>query len=94
MRSLFSHKKINVFGKKLSVVRFQDDKYLIGVQVASLLQRETFNMYRSMKIKKINLVRATPEQVEQLCNCTAVRFGTHSVTLIPHEAGLYFIAGL
>ena len=89
----FSHKKTNAFGKRLSVVKFQSAKYLIGVQIASLLQRETFNMYRSMKIKKINLIRATPEQVELLCNCSAVRFGTHSVTLIPYEAGLYFIAG-
>ena len=89
----FSHKRINAFGKKLSVVKLTGNKYLIGVQIAALLQRETFNMYRSMKIKNVQLIRATPEQVELLCSCSAVRSGTHSVTLIPYDAGLYFIAG-
>jgi len=49
-------------------------------------------MYRSMKIKNIRIKRADPEQVEYLCQCNAVRAGTHSVTLIPFESGLYFIA--
>ena len=85
---------ISSFGKKLSVVYFDKQKYLIGVQIASLLKRETFNMYRSMKIKNIRIKRADPKQVDYLCECNAVRPGTHSVTLIPFESGLYFIAGL
>lgn len=85
-----THKQIRTFGKLLSVVAFDDQEYLIGVQIATLLKRETFNMYRSMKIKNINIQRATPEQVEFLCKCKAVRAGTHSVTLIPYESGLTF----
>ena len=89
-----SHKRISAFGKRLSVIRLDGEEFLIGVQIASLLKRETFNMYRSMKIKNISIQRANPEQVDFLCKCNAVRTGTHSVTLIPYEAGLYFIAGL
>ena len=87
------HKKINAFGKKLSVVRLEGEDYLIGVQIATLLRRETFNMYRSMKIKNIHIKRANPDHVDYLCKCNAVRPGTHSVTLIPYESGLYFVAG-
>ena len=87
------YRRINAFGKKLSVVRIEGEEYLIGVQIATLLKRETFNMYRSMKIKNIQIKRANPEHVEYLCNCNAVRTGTHSVTLIPYESGLYFVAG-
>lgn len=89
---LVLHKRINAFGKKLSVIRLDGVDYLIGVQIASLLRRETFNMYRSMKIKNIHIKRANPDHVEYLCKCNAVRPGTHSVTLIPYESGLYFVA--
>ena len=34
------------------------------------------------------------KQVDYLCECNAVRPGTHSVTLIPFDSGLYFIAGM
>ena len=87
-----THKRIRAFGTRLSVVKIEGVEYLIGVQIATLLKRETFNMYRSMKIKNINIQRATAEQVEFLCNHNAVRAGTHSVTLIPYHSGLYFIA--
>jgi len=86
------HKRISAFGRKLSILKSDGEEFIIGVQVATLLKRETFNMYRSMKIKNIKLQRATPEQVEYLCNHNAVRSGTHSVTLIPYESGMYFIA--
>ena len=87
------HKRMVVFGKRMSVLRLEGVDFLIGVQIATLLKRETFNMYRSMKIKNIKIQRATPEQVEFLCLNSAVRPGTHSVTLIPYDAALYFIAG-
>lgn len=90
---LTTHETTTAFGKKLTVVTIDSQKYLIGVQIASMLKRETFNMYRSMKIKNIRIKRAAPEQVEYLCQCNAVRAGTHSVTLIPFDSGLYFVAG-
>merc|ERR1712063_56051 len=83
-----------LFYKKLTVVTIDNKRYLIGVQLATLLQRETFNMYRSMKIKNINIQRATPEIVAFLIKSTAVPTGTHSVTLVPYEDGLYFVADI
>src|SRR4051812_28156643 len=70
-------------GEELSVLVADGQRYLIGVQVAHLLKRETFNMYRSMKIKGVELLKAESDQVEYMISCGAVRSGTHSVTLIP-----------
>jgi len=90
----WTHERVPHFGSRLSVVDFGGRQpFFIGTQVAALLKRETFNMYRSMKIKMVDLDRATAEQVEFLCQVGAVRAGTHSVTLIPYQEGLYFIAG-
>jgi hypothetical protein len=93
--SNLTHKRISILGKskKMSILKTKNDEMLIGVQIAALLKRETFNMYRSMKSKNIPLRKATAEEVEFLCNHNAVRHGTHSVTLIPYEKGLYFIGG-
>lgn len=87
----YSASMFTISGQSLHAVQF-DAKYVIGAQVASLLKRETFNMYRSLKIKKISIRRASPQEVSFLVKCEAVRVGTHSVTLIPHDEGLFFIA--
>ncbi|KAL6042465.1 hypothetical protein QOT17_024424 [Balamuthia mandrillaris] len=67
------------------------EDYLIGTQVAALVKRETFNMYRSMKIKGINLRKAEPTEVDYLSHIGAVRAGTHSVTFIPVKEAMPFI---
>eukprot|EP01092_Planopodium_desertum_P000423 TRINITY_DN10637_c0_g1_i2.p1 TRINITY_DN10637_c0_g1~~TRINITY_DN10637_c0_g1_i2.p1 ORF type:complete len:312 (-),score=24.97 TRINITY_DN10637_c0_g1_i2:117-1052(-) len=87
-----AHARELMFGKRLSILTWRGQRYFVGVQVANLLKRETFNMYRSMKIKVIGLKRASPEQVEFLVKEKAVRSGTHSITLIPYDDGIYFIA--
>lgn len=51
------------FGRSFSVFEVNGEKYLLGVQMASLLRRETYNVYRSLKIKKIALQRATAAEV-------------------------------
>jgi hypothetical protein len=82
-----------LFYSQMSVISFRaDEKYLVGVQIAQLLHRKTFNLYRCMKKKKIALRRALPEEVEFLTNVGAVHSGTHSVTLVPYQEGLCFIA--
>jgi len=43
------------------VVIIEERKYLIGAQLAKVLKRETFNLYRSMRIKGIELLRAVGE---------------------------------
>tara|TARA_R110002050_G_scaffold87950_1_gene186132 strand:+ start:425 stop:1468 length:1044 start_codon:yes stop_codon:yes gene_type:complete len=88
----FSHTTHSLFHAPLSIFSAEKTKYLVGVQVARLLKRKTFNMYRCMKKKQIPIRRATPSEVEFLCSVKAVRSGTHSVTLVPYADALYFIA--
>jgi hypothetical protein len=87
-----------ILGKKISIVTFfiqkQPIRYLIGVQIAKLLQRQTFNMYRSMKSKRTRVVRATQSQIKLLLDRGVVPRNTHSVTLIPYEDGLEYITNL
>jgi hypothetical protein len=87
------HRVVKVFGHQLSVFISCDGvEHLVGVQLAAVLKRETFNMYRSMKIKSIQVLRANPRELEFLVKIKAVRTGTHSVTLVPYAHGLYFVA--
>jgi len=75
----------------MSVFTLAERDFLIGVQIAVLLKRETFNLYRSIKIKGIELVRAENEHVDFLVNCNSIKRGTHSVTLIPLDEGIAFV---
>jgi len=64
---------------------------MIGVQIAYLLQRETYNLYRSMKVKNIQVLRATPEQVDFLLKTNVVKPGTRSITFIPFNQAVAYI---
>src|SRR5688500_1519781 len=44
-------------GQRVSVFTLNGKKYFVGVQLATLLKRETFNLYRSMKIKNVGVSR-------------------------------------
>jgi len=89
--NVWKHGKENLFGKMFSVVSIRDKKYLIGVQVAKLLNRETFNLYRSMKVKSIEVIRADPTQLEWLMKVGAVKRGTRSATLLGYIGGVEFV---
>jgi hypothetical protein len=89
----WTHRWKTVFGKSMSVLTVDGKDYLIGVQIAQLLKRETFNLYRSLKIKGIDVLRAENEQVDYLVNCNSIKRGTHSVTLVPFDDGLSFVLG-
>jgi len=89
--NVWKHNKENLFGKSFSVVYIKEKKYLIGVQVAKLLNRETFNLYRSMKVKAIEVIRADPTQLEWLMKVSAVKRGTRSATLIGYTGGVEFV---
>jgi hypothetical protein len=75
----------------MSVLRINDTKWLIGVEMAHLLQRETYNLYRSMKVKYIAVQRATPDQVDFLIKTNVVKPGTRSVTFVPLEPAIPYI---
>jgi len=64
---------------------------MIGVQISKVLQRETFNLYRSFKLKKIPFLRATTSQIDFLIEVGAVPGSTHSITLVPIESGIPYV---
>lgn len=78
-------------GHPISVFTCNDKKYFVGVQLANLLKRETFNLYRSLKIKNVLVSRAKQEHTAFLIKAGAVRGGTHSVTLIDYDSCLAFL---
>jgi hypothetical protein len=85
------HKKQKFYGKKMSIITLNNQKYMIGVQIAHLLQRETYNLYRSMKVKNLTIARATPEQVDYLLKTNVVKPGTRSITFIPIDQAISYI---
>lgn len=55
----FRHRWQTFFSQQLSVFSVADQDYVLGVQIANLLNRETFNLYRSLKVMiRIPLHRA------------------------------------
>jgi hypothetical protein len=83
----------SVYGRECTILKCPTGRYLIGAQISLLLNKETFNLYRSMKVKGIELIRADPEQITYLAKICAVKKGTRSVTLIPFESGAEFVEG-
>ena len=81
-----------LFHAPFSIVTLKGAKYLLGVQIARMLKRKTFNLYHCMKKKRIELRRATREQLNYFQSVGAVTSGTHSVTFVPYADGLCFIA--
>lgn len=85
------HHRQKIFGKKMSILTIDGQKYMIGVQIASLLHRETYNLYRSMKVKKMSVLKATSEQVDYLLKTNVVKPGTRSITFIQIDQGMSYI---
>ena len=65
--------------------------FLVGVQVSKILQRMTFNLYKSLKRKGVMVRRASPHQVCFLIRTHSVPPNTHSVSLIPYDGAKNFI---
>jgi len=87
--------KEKICNKRLSVfcVRHTKEtkKYLIGVQISKLLQRQTFNLYRSLKLKGVEVSRASPQEIGFLLRTRTVPQNTHSVSLVQYEGGKKFL---
>ena len=92
MAATMKHASEKHHGEWLTVVLLEGNQYLIGVEVAGLLQRETYNVYRSLKMKQVPLRRALPDQIDYLTRAKIVAVGTHSVTFVPYAEGLNFIS--
>jgi hypothetical protein len=87
---LTSGKEI-LFSRKFTTIDLDGRRWLVGVQIAALLHRETYNLYRSLKLKKVPVKRATPEQLEFLLRSRIVRPGTRSVTFVGYHEAIPFI---
>ena len=61
---------------------FADERYFVGAHLAELLGRETFNMYSSLKRRKIALWRGDEALLHFLIVRDVVFAGTSSLTLV------------
>ncbi len=68
-------------------------KYLIGGQVAKVVDKEAFNMYRSMRTKGIKPKLANPHQAQFLLDQGLVKRVCHRTTLLPIHQALPWITG-
>lgn len=68
--------------------------YLIGSQIARILNKETFNLYRSMKIKGVEIIKANLDQLRWLKDNDVIESYTRSVTLINYEEGLNHLTSI
>jgi len=85
------HTRLDVCGSIMDILGLKGIQYMIGVQISKVLQRETFNLYRSFKLKKIPFIRATTSQIDYLIEVGAVPGSTHSITLVPIESGIPYV---
>mmetsp|Transcript_6618 Transcript_6618/g.8826 ORF Transcript_6618/g.8826 Transcript_6618/m.8826 type:complete len:163 (-) Transcript_6618:44-532(-) len=92
---LMEVEKEAICGKKMIVFTIHGSKgpkkYLIGVQISKILHRQTFNLYRSLKLKGVEVERASPPQVGFLLRTQSLPPNTHSVSLVPYDGGKDFI---
>lgn len=82
---------VTICNHKLVVVMLGGVEYLIGVHVAKLLKKETFNLYRSFKVKNIQVVRASNTELEWCLQARIVKKGTRSVTFVPYYSAKSFV---
>lgn len=75
---------LSSYHHNLAIIQIESERFLLGIQLAKLLRRETSNLYRSLKRARIPLVRASSDQVRWInsLNLCFVQ-KTHSITFIP-----------
>jgi hypothetical protein len=78
-------------GKRMNVVLLNEKTYFLGVEIAKLLQRETYNLYRSLHCKGIPCYRATPVQVDYMLKAQILKYGSRSATLVPVDKVMPYI---
>jgi len=86
-------KKINLLGTHEMLVFILDSKsYVLGSQLAELLNRETFNLYRSMRIRKMTIKKASRKQVCDLLKLGILICGARSASFIHISHAIKFIS--
>ena len=81
--------------RSLSRITFGSQVYLIGIQLAQLTKRTTYNLYRSMRAHGVTIHRATSEQLARFKQThvpfLTSRHNARSITFIQMEEALQFI---
>lgn len=81
-------------GRGVPLLTYDDgDQFMIGAHVASLLKKETFNLYRSLRCRGATTYKADEVLLHFLTVNRIVRKGTRSVTLVPYEHVISLIEG-
>jgi hypothetical protein len=85
-----SHKYQIIYNKPFLLLVIDSLEYFIGIEIANFLQKETFNLYTSLKIRNIPYFKAQSEHIEYI-NRNGLLKAIHSFTLIPYYIGLTLI---
>jgi hypothetical protein len=70
------------WGHPVTVVEIAGVEYLVGAHIAELLRRETFNLYASLKRRRIELWQTDEQLWKLLLSKGFLAAGTTSVTLM------------
>ncbi len=76
-------------GKQLVLLSYgPNDQYLIGANVCNRFRKETFNLYRSLRVKGVDPCRGSELLLNYLLSRRTLKAGTRSVTLVPYNETL------
>lgn len=80
------------YKEPLTIIEIDGSYYLIGIQIAKFLNKQTSNFYRSLKRNGVEYMRASLEQV-RFINTLALCFvrNTQSITLLPFKQCIDYI---
>lgn len=78
-------------GTTLSVCTINEAEFLIGIQVAHLLGRETHNIYRALRRRGVCVYRGSQADVDTLTALRAVSGATKALSFLPKERTLAYI---
>lgn len=81
------HRTVHL-GKKLWLISIGTEQYLVGAEICNVYRKETFNVYRSLKVRGAGMLRGTSDMVDHLIRQRVLKTGTRSVTLVPYHETL------
>jgi hypothetical protein len=67
------------------------ERYLLGADITHLLHRESYNLYRSMRLRGMVVWHCTPHQTAALKELGVVKQGIHAATLVPLETARRYV---
>lgn len=95
MSRFLSHRFLNLFSSRLFILRGKDSiEYVIGVDLADLLQRSTSNLYKSLRTFHIPYRSASALEIDYLIeNKRLSRHTIYSAKLVNLEDSMNLLLG-